>query len=142
MMNINSLNQAQTVYALEQICKMGERYIDVCKDIQVNQDAFTKVLRLIGSDVYKNMLPQIDNASIITASDLNDSDKCRSLIESWWTLSKVDAIAITIFLLHGEFDTKKHRAWISDVVGKPVNQSYMNRLAWILAVVIYAVLYI
>lgn len=143
MMNFNDLNQAQTAYVVEQIRKMGERYTDVCKDIQDNQEVFNKVVRLISNDVYENMLDQIENVNIITDSNLSIDDKCRSLIASWWTLSdKVDAVVIMLFLYRGEFDTKKHRAWISDAVRKPVDRSYMNRLAWILAVLIYATLYI
>ena len=143
MINFSDLNKAQAAYAVEQIRKMGEAFIDVCKDIcGANQGDFSKVSKLIGDHVYKTMADKIDAADSIDASNISDIDKCRSLIESWWTLSEVDAHAISLFLDCGGFNTKQHRAWISDVVRKQVDSLYMHKLSWVFGVVIYAILYV
>lgn len=143
MTNSNSINltPAQMSYITAQVWAMGEGYIDVCKDISANPKTFSKVLGLIADDVYKNMLDQIDDASIIIDSNISKIDKCRSLIESWWTLSEVDAQTISLFLHCGGFDSKKHWAWISDAAGKQIDRLYIHELVYVLSVVIYAVLY-
>ena len=143
MTNSNSINltPAQMSYITAQVWAMGESYIDVCKDLSANPNLFSKVLGLIADDIYKNMLDKIDAADSINASTMSKIDKCRSLIESWWTLSKVDVQTVSLFLYCGGFDSKKYRAWISDAAGKQIDRSYIHELVYVLSVVIYAVLY-
>lgn len=143
MTNSNSINltPAQMSYITAQVWAMGEGYIDVCKDISANPELFSKVLGLIADDVYKNMSNEIDAADSINASTMSNIDKCRSLIESWWTLSEVNAQTISLFLNFGGFDNKNHWGWIADAAGKQVDRLYIHRLVCVLGVVIYAILY-
>ena len=144
MTNSNSINltPAQMSYITAQVWAMGESYIDVCKDLSANPKLFSKVLGLIADEVYKNMLDKIDAADSINASTMSNIDKCRSLIESWWTLSEVDAQTISLFLDCGGFSNKNHWGWIADAAGKQVDRLYMHKLVCVLGVVIYAILYV
>ena len=148
MTNSNSINltPAQMSYITAQVWAMGEDYIDVCKDISANPELFSKVLGLIVDDIYKNMLDKIDAADSINASTMSNIDKCRSLIESWWT-SEVDAHTISLFLDCGGFSNKNHWGWIADAAGKQVDRLYMHKLVCVIGVVtmsaiLYAILYV
>ena len=143
MMNFDDLNQAQTAHVVEYISKMGEQYLDVCKDIHANREALCKVSKLIGDNISENVMKRISASTYIRASKMdNDIEKCRYILESWWTVSAITPQTISLALQCGGFNTEQHRAWISDVVGKNINELYMDILMRIYGEVIYAILYV
>ena len=134
VMTIN-VTQSQMSYVINKID------IDICKDIANHQEAFDRVMTRILDDVLTNMVKD-SKFNILQQNANDDIAKFRMALESWWTLSKIDALIIDHFLFWGEFDTKQHQAWLADIFGKKVDDFFMMDLRSTISEVLYAMLYI
>ena len=142
MMNNMKLTDAQAVYLVSRMFDNAD-LVDICKDVNKNQEAVNKVMSMISEDVMTKMLDEIKPSVLLKASKLdNYVAKCRMILESWWTLSDITAQTIELFLQCGDFDTKQHRAWVADVFcGKKIDDQFMMNLKYIYSESLYAIMY-
>lgn len=136
------LTETQTNYLIGRV--MGNAgLVAICKNATKNQEAFNKVMSMIGYNVFAKMANRIKPSVLAEASSLdNDAAKCRMILESWWTLDEVDSQTIEVFLMNGDFDTQQHRAWLADIFGgEKVDDKFMIDLEELYSEALYAMLY-
>ena len=141
MMNTMKLTETQTAYLIKQVSNDAS-LMAICQNASKNQEAFDKVMSMIGGNIFAKLTDKIKPAVLVKASSLDDAAKCRMVLESWWTLDEIEPQTIRLFLMNGDFDTKQHRAWLADVFGgKKVNDSFMFDLECLYSEALYAILY-
>lgn len=132
--------------------KTQMRYVERdCPDRKIlNKICFNKVietnliLNIIIDDVIDEMAGLFPVLHYMYSKNDNILTKIRTTIEYYQLESFLETPeAISRVLKYGDFNTKQHRAWLTEIFGDKVHDElFMTNLQFVISRILYAILYV
>ena len=142
MINFSDLNKAQMRYL-----EHNDMFVSdiIYKDIINHNKTFDRVMSLIIENVLTTVVKKGKMKLSCVLQDAKEITKIRLVVEAY-EIPSLDVTIGTIYHLleYGDFNTKRHIAWLADVFGyeKVHSEFFMEALKCTMSAILYAILYV